>query len=213
MKDKAVFKGTNRYRIGVGAIGLLLGAALLLTGLAGSAGAAKVVGKDGKVYACYRVAGKQKGSVRLVAKRMHCRRGERKVRWSVAGPRGPAGQNGANGQAGATGASGAAGLETQVTALTTKVESLEKTLSGVTNESLTKALATVNGITNAQLQETVASLADVNALCTQATTLTTTVNSLGTAITGLSLNGVLTGLGGILNIPTVPAALPAFACP
>lgn len=198
--------------MGIGAIALLAGAALLLVGLVGSAGAAKLVGKDGKVYACYRVAGKQKGSVRLVAKQMHCRRSERKVQWAVAGPQGPAGQNGPGGQAGGAGSTGAAGLETQVTVLTSKVEALESTLNGVTNETLTKALATVNGITNAQLQETVASIADVNALCTQATALTTQVNTVATALEGTVLGGIIP-LGLNLLVPGLPSPLSSFACP
>ena len=72
----------------------LLAAAALCAALAGDAGAAKLVGKDGKVYACYRTKGKAKGAVRLVAKHKHCRKGEKKISWNVTGKHGEVGQDG-----------------------------------------------------------------------------------------------------------------------
>ena len=53
----------------------------------------------------------------------------------------------------------------------------------------------------------------VQGLCTQTGTLTGRLNLLEGALGGLSLNGVLTTLGGLLNIPALPGALPAFSCP
>lgn len=180
---------------------LAIAIAALLTGLSGEASAGRVVGKDGVIHACYKAGGKHKGAVRLVAKGMHCRRTERKLKWSVRGPAGAGGDNGAagaNGQAGATGAAGEAGkagLEAKVTELTTRVETLETTLQGVTNGAL---------------QEAIGAVADVNALCTQATALTDQVDDLGTAVAGISLN---TLLAVVLDIPPLPTALPPFSCP
>jgi hypothetical protein len=174
---------------------VLCGAVLLAT--AGMS-AAKIVGKDGVIYACYKAGGKHKGAIRLVAKGMHCRRTERKLRWSVQGPAGAGGANGAagsEGQSGAAGETGKAGLETKVTELTTRLETLE---------------ATLKGISNTQLQEAVSSVADVNALCTQATALTKQVDDLGTAVGGISLN---TLLAAVLEIPPLPAELEPFSCP
>lgn len=160
----------------------------------GGASAAKIVGKDGVIYACYKAGGKHKGSVRLVAKQMHCRGSERKLKWSVRGPAGPSGTSGAagtDGQTGATGETGKAGLESKVTELTTRVETLEATLKGVSNETLTKTVA------------------NVNALCTRATDLTDQVNDLGTAIGDISIK---TLLAVVLEMPTLPSALPGFNC-
>jgi hypothetical protein len=195
---------------------LLAGVALFLI-VAGNAGAAKLVGKDGKVYACYTTKGKAKGAVRLVAKKQHCKHGEKKISWNVAGKPGQSGQNGENGAGGGNGEAGgpgAAGLEGRVTALTNKVSSLEGILKGITNTDLTGLLSKLQGVSGAQLQEAVASIANVKALCTQAKVLTTQANTLGTALMGVSLTGatgpVLSLLG--LSIPSVPA-LPSFtAC-
>lgn len=189
-------------------------AALLLAGLVGSASAAKPVGKDGRVYACYQVKqGKKvaKGSVRLVAKKAHCRRGERKLNWGVAGPAGPAGPAGANGVAGAQGPAGTNALEKQVTELSTRVESLEATLAGVTSETLTQALATVDGITNAQLLETISSVADVNALCQQTEALTAQADGILGSLEETALGGVIP-IGLSLLVPNLPDELGAFSC-
>jgi hypothetical protein len=208
--------GTFGRRGGVLALALLVAAALWAT-LPAGADAAKLVGKDGKVYACYKANGRSKGAVRLVARKSHCRHGERKISWNVTGPRGEAGQGGENGTNGESGGSGERGsavpLEQRVTTLTNKVTALESILNGITNADLLGMLSKLQGISGTQLQETVASLADAHALCEQATKLTTQVNALGTALGGLSLNSVLTTLGGLLNIPTLPTPLPAFSCP
>lgn len=197
MNRTAVPQGMRKNRTGVGAIVLLTAGALLLGLFAESAPAAQMVGSDGQVYACYKAKGKRKGSVRLVSKNARCKRGERKTTWSATGPAGPQGQRGAAGSTGAaggaggSGAGGTVGLESQVVDLTLKLEALEGILKGVTNAELLD------------------SLTDVNALCTQATKLTTQVGALGTVIGGLGLEGVL---GGLLKIPALPVALPAFDC-
>lgn len=207
--------------------------------------AVRVVGRDGVIHACYKGRGRGKGSVRLVAKKGHCRRGERRVHWSVRGPSGANGANGVNGGEGATGATGAPGqaaLETRVSELTTRIETLESTLAGVNNESLTKTVGTVsglsnetltntvnavsglsnetltktvnavNGITNTELTEAVAAVPAVEAACTQASALTSQVNSVGSALENTVLGGTIP-LGLELLVPGLPSQLSAFACP
>lgn len=171
----------------------LAAAALLLAGLVGSAPAAKVVGKDGRVYACYKAKGKAKGSVRLVAKKGKCKRGERKVNWSVAGPTGAAGQNGAQGLPGPPGPAGASGLEKQVSELTTRVESLEATLAGVTNLTLTETIATVGD------------------LCEQTEDLTSQANGIVGSLEDTALDGIIP-LGLELLVPNLPGELSPFSC-
>jgi hypothetical protein len=161
------------------------------------------------------VKGKNKGSVRLVPKKAHCRKGEKKTSWNVTGPSGGSGspgESGSNGGSGEGGAPGAQGLEKQVTSLQNKVESLEAKLKGITNAALTEVISKLQGISGAQLQQTIASLADVNALCAQAKKLTEQSNLFGGALGGLGLGGVIP-LGLKLLVPELPASLPAFGCP
>jgi hypothetical protein len=182
------------------AITALVGVLLALT-VAGSASAAtKPIGKDGKIHACYRVKGKQKGALRLVGGN-RCKRGERRVAWTTVGPAGT-GPGGTPGQPGTVGAPGSADktplLEARIASLTLKLEGLENLLQGIGRNDL---LGAIGG------------LASLNALCAQTTALTNQANLLRGVIGGLSLNGALTVLGGLLNIPALPVALPAFACP
>jgi hypothetical protein len=53
----------------------------------------------------------------------------------------------------------------------------------------------------------------MNSLCSQASSLTSQVNLVPGGLAGLGLNGVLTGLGGLLNIPSLPGLLTAYTCP
>ena len=77
--------------------GAVVGAiALLMLAAASAAGATTI-------YAC---ANKKSGAMRIVSAKAKCRRGERKLSWSSAGPAGPAGAPGAPGAAGAPGANG-----------------------------------------------------------------------------------------------------------
>lgn len=216
MKDNAVLQRRFWHRGGLLVAVPLAAAAVLLAGLVGSAPAAKVVGKDGKIHACYKGKGKAKGSVRLVAKKGKCRRGERRVKWSVAGPPGPAGAQGANGHDGAPGPVGPAGpsavttLETKVSELTSRVTQLEGVLAGVTNSDLTGLLSDVP-----VLESTVAGLGtQVGALCTQADTLTDQVNGVGSSVDALIDNLLGSLVGGVLGTqPAPPVALPEFTCP
>jgi hypothetical protein len=86
-------------------------------------------------------------------------------------------------------------LEDKVTELLTKLKSLETVLSGINNQ---------------QLKEAIASVPVVDALCTQAKALNEQSTGLGTALSGLS--AVVDTLT-LMGLPTVPAALPAFECP
>lgn len=148
---------------------VLAAAATLLMSLVGTAGAAAPVGQDGMIHACYRVKGKPRGGLRVVASaKQRCKRGERKVTWNVAGS---AGQTGAGGQFGAgaggqsgsgggaggagtngtNGASGEAAVVSKIAALTLKTEGLEGVLSGVSHSELQGALGTVKGVDNSEL--------------------------------------------------------------
>jgi hypothetical protein len=199
------------------ALALLAAAALCATMILGEASAAKLVGKDGRVYACYKAKGKSKGAVRLVAKKGKCHKGEKKVSWgaTATGPSGENGQNGENGVAGEGGAGGekgttaVQGLEKQVQSLTSKLTSLESVLKGVTNADLLGALGKLQGVSGAGLQEAVAKVPVVNTLCEQSSKLTSQSNSMGEAVEGISLVGV-TLLE--LLVPQLPAALPKFSC-
>ena len=213
MNPKAVPQ--QEVKTGLGRVSLLLFAlvGLLSVALAGTALAAPAPGANGQVSACYRLKGKAKGAMRVVPAGKKCKKGERKLAWSVTGPPGAAHRRpGRSGSAGRGGCerdqrerrharrpgTASLALETKIASLTLQVESLEGILAGVTNSGLTQAVKAVP---------------QVGALCTQATSLTSQSNQLGTALGGLSLNGILTGLGGLLNIPAVPTALPAFTCP
>jgi hypothetical protein len=58
------------------------------------------------IYACVK---KTSGATRIVSRTARCKRGERRLSWSVAGPRGATGATGASGARGASGAAGANG--------------------------------------------------------------------------------------------------------
>ena len=186
----------------------LLGVALALTAVTGSASAASLVARDGKIHACYKVKGKGKGTLRVVrSAKVRCPRGWKKTAWNASGAPGAAGENGGNGagepgSAGGNGASGTAGtnakvssLESKVTELLTKLKSLESVLAG---------------ITNTQLKEAIGNVPVVATLCTEAKKLNEQSNGLGTALG--AVNTILDPLT-LLPLPAIPAALPAFQCP
>jgi hypothetical protein len=181
----------------------------MLVCVPGSAAAAPLVGKDGRIHACYKAKGKAKGTLRVVrSARARCPRGWKKTAWNGGGAPGAAGENGGNGvgepgSAGGNGANGTAGtnaakvtsLESQVTELLTKLKSLESILAGVTNT---------------QLKEAIGNVPVVATLCGEAKKLNEQSNGLGTALGALgALLDPLTGGA----LPTIPAALPAFQCP
>ncbi len=202
---------------------VLLVAASICVVVVAQAGGAKLVGKDGRVYACYKAKGKAKGAVRLVPKKGHCRKGEKKISWGVAGPAGENGQGGENGSNGTAGEGGSGGekggagtqsLQKQVESLTSKLSSVEAILKGITNGDLTGILSKLQGISPTQLQEAVTSVGKVNELCSQTKALTSQSNALGSAIGGLQLLGNLPPLE-LKQSPTapVPTPLSTFSCP
>jgi hypothetical protein len=213
------FWGGGRTTARLGALALAVALCLFV---AAPASAARIVGKDGKVHACYKLRGKAKGSVRLVAKKAKCRKGERRVAWNAVGQKGGAGETGegdpgSTGEGGGPGATGTAALEKQVSALTSKVSALEGVLKGVTNGDLTGLLSKLQGVSGTQLQDAIKSVANVNALttqvgalCSQGKALTDQTQGLGTAIKTAEVLG-LAGLS--LLAPNLPTALPDFACP
>jgi outer membrane murein-binding lipoprotein Lpp len=212
--------GERRTIARLGALALAVGLCLLVVA---PAGGAPLIGKDGKVYACYKTKGKAKGSVRLVAKKAKCHRGFKKVAWNAVGQRGAAaengegGSNGNDGEGGGQGAPGVGTLENRVATLTNKVNTLESVLKGITNADLTGLLGKLQGVSGTQLQEAIKSVANVNALstevgslCTQAQKLTSQSNALRSALNTAEVLGLL-GLS--LAVPGLPLELPGFSCP
>ncbi len=238
MKKNAAYRQSSNPRSRLAPLALLATAVLFLA-FGGAASAAPPIGKDGKIHACYRVKGKPKGSLRI-APGKRCKRGERRVVWSVAG----SSDAGGNGQTGATGQQGAdqqgqavsngssssneAALKTEVATLALKVEALEDVLDGVTNGDLQSSLTTlqgldnadllgavdtVQGLTNADLTEAVESLPAVESLCAQTPLLAEQANQLQGVVGGLDLGGTLKTLG-LLEIPDLPTELEVdeFGC-
>lgn len=209
--------GISGSRIGTVALALLAATALCAAVIVGQAGGA-LVGKDGRVYACYKAKGKRKGAVRLVAKKAKCHKGEKKVSWGVSGQSGENGQNGengGNGEGGAGGEKGATslgGLEKQVQSLTSKLSTLESVLKGINPGDLTGVISKLQGISPTQLQEAVSSVTKVNALCSQTSELTSQSNALGKTIGGLGLLNNLPPLELTKAVP-IPNPLSSFACP
>lgn len=209
MSEIAAFHKLDGFRSRSFWVALLASSALLFAGLCESAAAKRhpLVGGDGKIHACYRVKGKPKGNLRVVrSHKVRCRRGERKVAWAVATVPGPAGADGAQGTVGSQGAAGDAGAQSAVTTkLTEQVDSLSTRIDGLE--------ATLAGVTNADLLAAVDSLPAIDSLCEQSEGLTEQVNLLAGAVEGLGLNSALTILGGLIEIPPLPAALEPFSCP
>jgi hypothetical protein len=214
MNPKAVPQAGFKSRFG---LCLSLAVVGVMSVVLTSSAAAAPITKGGQVHACYRV----KGAMRVVPVNKKCRRGEKKLAWSVAGPAGPAGQNGAagadgtngtNGSNGTQGSAGEAALQAKVAGLTVKVEGLEGILAGVTNGGLTATVAKLDGITGLQLNETVNQLPVVSSLCAQANSVPTQVNgSLGNVLSGLSLGGTIPALLS-LNVPIL-TPITAYTCP
>jgi hypothetical protein len=201
----------NSSRLKLSLLGLLVGLAVALFGWgAPSAHAAPLVGKDGRIHACYKLKGKGKGNLRVVrGAKARCPRGWKKTSWSATGAPGAAGENGANGgdgqpgSAGGTGANGAAGTSARVTSLESQVTELLGKLKG-----LEGILA---GITNAGLKEAIGNVPVVAALCGQAKSLNEQTAKLGES--SGALNTLLDTLIPLFVPVAVPAALPAFGCP
>jgi hypothetical protein len=175
----------------------LLATFLVSTTGAEAANKASAFGKGGVFYACYKVKGKNRGAVRLVNRPRRCKklRGWRRMSWSANGATGVRGSTGSPGDQGSPGAAG--GVDQSL------LETIQTQSSQI--DTLTKQVTTLSQQVTG-LEGTVASA------CSQLTALTTQADDLGTAVAGISLNGVLTGLGGALQIPSLPAALGSFAC-
>ncbi len=192
------------------AIGLIA-IALLLS--AGPTAAAPLVGKDGRIHACYKVKGKAKGTVRLVrGAKVRCPRGWKKAAWSAAGQPGTAGETGTPGESGSGAEGGQTGSKGDPGALTTgtKVASLETKVTELLSQvkSLESILA---GVTNAGLKEAIGKVPVVTALCGQAKALNEQTGGLGSSLG--ALNTVLGALFPLFSPVALPPALPAFACP
>jgi hypothetical protein len=185
---------------------LALCAFVLFTSVPASAGG--IVARDGKIHACYKAKGKGKGTLRVVRNaKVRCPKKWKKVAWSAAGPAGSQGEAGTPGNGGEPGANGGAGspgttgtvtvkqLEDKVTELLSKVQSLEAILKGIDNQ---------------QLQEAIAAVPVVQALCGQTEALNGKSGELASALGGLST--VLDTLT-VLALPAIPTALPSFSCP
>lgn len=217
MNAKAVPQGAGKNRLGA-SLGLVTAVVGLLTGLVlvGPATAASPV-KNGQIRACYKVKGKAKGAMRVV-KGKRCKRGERPLTWSVAGPAGAAGSQGSPGAQGAQGVQGnpgAAGstgagaslanLETKVASLSLEVDALESLLAGVGSGDLSGLLSKLNGITGAQLNEAVGAVPTVSSLVSKVSSLEGLLGGVGSgdlsgalakldAITGTELEDVVSDL-------------------
>jgi hypothetical protein len=191
----------------------LAAAAMLLALFVGSSAAAGPIGKDGTIHACYRVKGKPKGAMRVVPVKARCKRGERKVAWSAAGPGGQSGAagqaapagSGQQGQAGSDGSSpNEVALKTQISSLNVKVDGLEKILEGITHGDLIGTLATLDGVTNPELLGAIGSVPLVEEVCGQTEELTGRSDA---------ILGLLDTLD-LANLLSIPSALPTFdACP
>ena len=189
------------------ALGLMLGAAALFLLIAQPAPAASIVARDGKIHGCYKARGKHKGALRVVrSAKVRCPKRWKKVAWYAAGPAGAQGEAGAPGS-GASGGQGERG--STGTAGSTKVESLEDKVS----ELLTKVQsleAILKGVSAQQLQEAIAAVPVVDALCGQAKSLNEQSAALGTALGGI---GTVLDTLTLMALPNIPAALPSFECP
>lgn len=162
----------------------LFGALALLLVSSAPASAAFPIAKNGRIHACYKAKGKNRGALRLYrGARMRCPKKWRRVSWParsfqapIPGPVGPPGPAGTVGPA-------VEELENRINQLLIRIEQLEALIPTVT------------------------------ALCSQTAALTNQVDDVEEALGGLKLNAVLTTLGGVLEIPTLPGAMSAFSCP
>jgi hypothetical protein len=198
MNGNAAYRETVNPRVLLASIAVLISTAMVFAGFAGTASAVPL-SKDGKIHACYKVKGKPRGALRVVrSSKARCRKGERRVAWSVTATSGAPGQQGSQGHSGAAGAasSNEALLKEQVDALLLRVAALEGVLQGVTNGDLLGAVAAVPL---------------VDALCEQTPELVEQVNTLQSVIGDLGLEPALE-LIGLLEIPTLPTPLEPFRC-
>jgi hypothetical protein len=208
----------NRVSRRIGVIATTATLSVFLLSMANTTSAAKPLGKNGEIHACFKAKGKNKGALRVVAAKRACRkmRGWRALSWSAKGPsgqdaqsnhgqQGPQGSPGPEGKAGQPGAAGQVeqslletiqnqsaqinALTAQVTDLSGKVLSLEGSLSGLTGD-----------LDN--LEGTVGDAGD------QLELLTDQSNDILNSLLGSSV----AILGNLLNVPSPPDELAAFEC-
>lgn len=202
-----------------------------------AASAATPIGSDGQIHACYKAKGKGKGTVRLVAPGKACKakKGEKPIAWSAGGATASGvtpeqmfamldliqkQQKQIDALSGQVG-----GLDDLLGGLTGEVGGLQDLIDGLTGDlgDLDSVLGTLTGrvgglegilagITNGDLTSLLDTLPVVSDLCSQLSQVTGQANSLLTVLDGLGLNGVLTALGGLLNVPALPDALDPFSC-
>ena len=130
------------------------------------------------LYAC---AKKKGGALRTIKKAKRCKRGERKISWSVGGPSGPSGSAGAAGPAGAPGAAGGVGATgpagatgaTGASAATPETLTLlSENWGGFGNPAWTNqpaALTELFGTTTARVKADLTDAAQVRLLCSVGT--------------------------------------------
>lgn len=207
-------------------------ALLAMTAGAGSASARppakNPLAKHGVIYACFKVKGKNRGALRVVGHPRRCRklRGWHRTAWSAAGLPGSQGSQGAagangSGQQGPQGPPGPKGDSGEQGVAGTVEKSLIETIQtqSLQIDELTDEVSTLTGQVTSLVGDVGVLEGDVGDLegtvdsaCTQLELVTDQTDSLLTAVGGLSLNGALEVLGGLLEIPTLPAALGAFEC-
>lgn len=181
--------------------GTTFSAAILLLALCVACGSASAKPRASSaavhtVQACAVKAGKHRGSLRLISAGTRCKRGERRIVWSVLGPPGPQGAPGAAGTQGEKGSQGNAGAEgtkgpegkagasgvvdlsleelvetqgEQIETLTNSLQSTTLLLQGVTHEQLTTAVdagAKLAGITTGELNGAITNAAKLSGITT-----------------------------------------------
>lgn len=206
-----------RLRIGAIATAAAMVAALLaMTVGAGSASARPAaknpLSKDGVIYACYKVKGKERGALRVVRHPRACRklRGWHRTAWSaidsfgVSGQHGAAGANGGGGPPGPQGAPGQSGEPGQQGVAGTVEQSLIETIQtqSLQIDELTEQVTTLTGDVTV-LGET------VEDVCGQVSDVTEQTDLLAGVIGGISLDTLLAVL---LEVPPLPAALGEYDC-
>lgn len=218
-------------------------AAALLAMTVGAAGASarppakNPLAKNGVIYACFKVKGKNRGALRVVRHPRNCRklRGWHRTAWSavglpgsqggsdidgsssVPGPPGPAGATGDAGEQGVAGTVEKTLIET-IQAQSTQIDELTEQVTTLTGQvtSLTGGVAGLEGDLGS-LEGTVSGLggdlvgleSTVESACAQLELVTDQTDSLLAAVGGISLSTLLAVL---LEIPPLPAALGTFEC-
>ncbi len=193
----------NRVSLRIGVIATVAASVLFLW-TAGAASAAKFLGANGVIHACFKAKGKNKGAVRVVAAKHACKRmrGWRPLSWSANGSSGQAarvegGQQGPQGNPGPEGKAGQAGAAGQV----------EKSLLETVQSQTTQ----INAL-SAQVTDLSGKVLDlegtVGDTCDQLELLTDQSNEILDSLLG----STVAVLGNLLNVPSPPEELATFEC-